>query len=100
MVAPSPSSEQRPGVTADPTSRRRSTLILALIALAGLTYVAGLNVLPLTDPDEVFYAQTTREMLQHGSLLTPLMFGQPQCENCLLYTSDAADEEDSVDLGG
>ena len=22
------------------------------------------------------------------------------CNNCLLYTSDAADEEDSVDLGG
>ena len=22
------------------------------------------------------------------------------CESCLLYTSDAADEEDSVDLGG
>eukprot|EP00658_Telonema_sp_P-2_P036948 TRINITY_DN26627_c0_g1_i1.p1 TRINITY_DN26627_c0_g1~~TRINITY_DN26627_c0_g1_i1.p1 ORF type:complete len:138 (-),score=17.24 TRINITY_DN26627_c0_g1_i1:32-445(-) len=27
--------------------------------------------------------------------------GQPACDkNCLLYTSDAADEEDSVDLGG
>ena len=25
---------------------------------------------------------------------------QGQCEFCLLYTSDAADEEDSVDLGG
>src|SRR5674536_387826 len=23
-----------------------------------------------------------------------------QCQGCLLYTSDAADEEDSVDLGG
>ena len=22
------------------------------------------------------------------------------CDTCLLYTSDAADEEDSVDLGG
>ena len=22
------------------------------------------------------------------------------CQSCLLYTSDAADEEDSVDLGG
>ena len=25
---------------------------------------------------------------------------QCQCSTCLLYTSDAADEEDSVDLGG
>src|SRR5664279_6188367 len=24
----------------------------------------------------------------------------PACKGCLLYTSDAADEEDSVDLGG
>jgi 4-amino-4-deoxy-L-arabinose transferase-like glycosyltransferase len=60
--------------------RRRSTLLLAVIALAGLAYLAGLNALPLTDPDEVFYAQTAREMLQHGSVLTPLMFGQPQFE--------------------
>ncbi len=37
-------------------------------------------MLPLTDPDEVFYAQTAREMLQHHSLLTPLMFGHPQFE--------------------
>ena len=28
-----------------------------------------------------------------------LIFPQPPCA-CLLYTSDAADEEDSVDLGG
>src|SRR5664280_2821188 len=26
--------------------------------------------------------------------------GFDQCQVCLLYTSDAADEEDSVDLGG
>src|SRR5664279_6468676 len=26
--------------------------------------------------------------------------GAADCRNCLLYTSDAADEEDSVDLGG
>ena len=28
------------------------------------------------------------------------MEGDPQCANCLLYTSDAADERSSVDLGG
>eukprot|EP00656_Telonema_subtile_P014348 TRINITY_DN1733_c0_g1_i8.p1 TRINITY_DN1733_c0_g1~~TRINITY_DN1733_c0_g1_i8.p1 ORF type:complete len:100 (-),score=16.96 TRINITY_DN1733_c0_g1_i8:33-332(-) len=38
---------------------------------------------------------------QHGFGL----YARPECvepwyNNCLLYTSDAADEEDSVDLGG
>src|SRR5664279_6599960 len=28
------------------------------------------------------------------------IFLVPRCNCCLLYTSDAADEEDSVDLGG
>ena len=28
------------------------------------------------------------------------MFGPVQCGGCLLYTSDAADERSSVDLGG
>ncbi len=72
--------EPRAGEHSPPSPPRRSALFLALIALAGVTYLAGLNVLPLTDPDEVFYAQTAREMLQHKSLLTPLMFGQPQFE--------------------
>ena len=80
MLAPSTSPETRGGLTAAPAPRRRSTLILALVVLAGVTYVAGLNVLPLTDPDEVFYAQTAREMLRDHSPLTPLMFGEPQFE--------------------
>ena len=29
-----------------------------------------------------------------------LLHGQPDDETCLLYTSDAADERSSVDLGG
>jgi 4-amino-4-deoxy-L-arabinose transferase-like glycosyltransferase len=59
---------------------RRPTVFLALVALAGITYLAGLNALPLSDPDEVFYAQTAREMLEHRSVLTPLLFGHPQFE--------------------
>jgi 4-amino-4-deoxy-L-arabinose transferase-like glycosyltransferase len=39
-----------------------------------------MNALPLMDTDEVFYAQTAREMLDNGSLLTPLLFGQPNFE--------------------
>lgn len=53
-----------------------------LVALAATTLVLGLTLgaLPLTDPDEVFYAQTAREMRAASSLLTPLLFGQPQFE--------------------
>ncbi|GAB5803500.1 hypothetical protein JMUB7513_28000 [Staphylococcus aureus] len=29
-----------------------------------------------------------------------VIVNMPEGEDCLLYTSDAADEEDSVDLGG
>src|SRR5665648_1147718 len=33
-------------------------------------------------------------------VLAKILFTFPLPSNCLLYTSDAADEEDSVDLGG
>src|SRR5664279_1340940 len=37
----------------------------------------------------------------HGGCLRPLGHASAaECRACLLYTSDAADEEDSVDLGG
>ena len=32
--------------------------------------------------------------------MTPILNSAPTANTCLLYTSDAADEEDSVDLGG
>ena len=36
-----------------------------------------------------------------GNINSPIMLiGEAPGEACLLYTSDAADEEDSVDLGG
>ena len=38
-------------------------------------------------------------MVKIGVIFMP--FSNPTCHfSCLLYTSDAADEEDSVDLGG
>ena len=39
----------------------------------------------LTDPDEVFYAETAREMLARGEFLTPFIFGEPQFEKPPLY---------------
>jgi 4-amino-4-deoxy-L-arabinose transferase-like glycosyltransferase len=62
-----------------PRSHRLGTY-RALIALAVVVLSFGVGAFPLTDPDEVFYAQTAREMLAHESPLTPLLFGQPQFE--------------------
>ena len=78
MAEPLPASDGDPALPS--ALPRRPTVFLALVALAGIAYLAGLNALPLSDPDEVFYAQTAREMLQHKSLLTPLLFGHPQFE--------------------
>ena len=44
--------------------------------------------------------QSFDKMLQCQSQLILRYMGESQYLICLLYTSDAADEEDSVDLGG
>ena len=78
MLEPVPTCTPEPA--AAPALPPRPAIFLALVALAGVVYFAGLNAFPLSDPDEVFYAQTAREMLERHSVLTPLMFGQPQFE--------------------
>jgi 4-amino-4-deoxy-L-arabinose transferase-like glycosyltransferase len=40
----------------------------------------GNGALSLTNPDEVFYAQTAKEMMHQKSWMTPYLFGQPQFE--------------------
>ncbi|MFI5142546.1 MAG: glycosyltransferase family 39 protein [Thermoanaerobaculales bacterium] len=66
--------------TLAPQRSHRFGLYLGLIALAVVVLSFGVGAFPLTDPDEVFYAQTAREMLAQKSLLTPLLFGHPQFE--------------------
>ncbi len=61
-------------------SSHRPAIYLALLALTAVVIFAGMHALPLTDPDEVFYAGTAREMLESGSVLTPVLFGQPNFE--------------------
>jgi len=51
-----------------------------LVALSLACFVVGNGLVSLTYPDEVFYAQTATEMLEHNSWLTPLLFDQPQFE--------------------
>lgn len=44
-----------------------------------------LGSLGLIDPDEPFYAQTTREMVQTNDWITPQIFGAPQFEKPILF---------------
>lgn len=60
-------------------------LIGVLIALSAFLFFIGLGAMPLTDPDEVFYAQTAREMLDKNEYLTPYIFDEPQFEKPPLY---------------
>ena len=60
--------------------------ILVLLVLAYVFFILGNGILSLTNPDEVFYTQTAKEMVQQRSWLTPYLFGAPQFEKpVLLY---------------
>ena len=62
-----------------------SLLIAILILFSASLFIVGLDKMPLTDPDEVFYAETAKEMLNRGEFLTPRIFGKPQFEKPPLY---------------
>ncbi|MDD4908404.1 MAG: glycosyltransferase family 39 protein [Candidatus Omnitrophica bacterium] len=62
----------------------RTKHLLILIILSSFVFLIGNNLLSLTNPDEVFYAQTAKEMIHHNSWMTPYMFGQPQFEKPIL----------------
>lgn len=65
---------------------RKDILYLsALLFLACALFGFKLGACGLLDPDEPFYALTAKEMLQHHSWLTPVLFGQPQFEKPILF---------------
>jgi 4-amino-4-deoxy-L-arabinose transferase-like glycosyltransferase len=45
----------------------------------------GNGMISLTHPDEVFYAQSAKEMLEHGSWMTPYIFDAPHFEKPILF---------------
>ncbi len=64
---------------------QRSLAAIVFLLVAAL-YLGALTPIALTDPDEVFYSQTAREMIDQHTLLTPVLFGHPQFEKPpLLY---------------
>ncbi|MDE2028341.1 MAG: glycosyltransferase family 39 protein, partial [Candidatus Omnitrophica bacterium] len=56
--------------------KRLAILFLVSCAL----FLAGNNLVSITDPDEAFYSLTAHEMVAHHEWMTPLIFGQPQFE--------------------
>ncbi len=57
-----------------------------LLAGSGiLFFILGNNLLSLTNPDEVFYALSVKEMMQHGTWLVPYIFNQPHFEKPILF---------------
>src|SRR5438093_9300372 len=58
---------------------------VVFVLIVGVLYCGALNRLSLTDPDEVFYSQTAKEMMQQRSYVTPIIFGHPQYEKPPLF---------------
>ena len=55
-----------------------------LVILCAYLFFFKLGGMALTDPDETFYAQTAKEMLNRGDWTTPYLFGKPQFEKPIL----------------
>ncbi|NBV39300.1 MAG: glycosyltransferase family 39 protein, partial [Verrucomicrobia bacterium] len=64
-------------------STRWQAIVLSLLVFFLFWWRIG--NLPLIDPDEPFYALTTREMIESGDWVTPRIFGEPQFEKPILF---------------
>ncbi|OGX06964.1 MAG: hypothetical protein A2Z88_04130 [Omnitrophica WOR_2 bacterium GWA2_47_8] len=60
-------------------------LICILAVLSYFFLMFGNGIISLTHPDEVFYAQSAKEMLQHNNWLTPMIFDKPQFEKPVFF---------------
>jgi 4-amino-4-deoxy-L-arabinose transferase-like glycosyltransferase len=58
---------------------------LTLLAICSVMFWWRLGHLPLIDPDEPFYAQTTTEMVKGNEWLTPMIFGERQFEKPIMF---------------
>lgn len=58
--------------------------ILVLLGLSYVFFMLGNGTISLTNPDEVFYVQTAKEMAKHNTWMTPYLFSAPQFEKPIL----------------
>lgn len=54
--------------------------IWILIGLSYVFFIFGNGIVNLTSPDEVFYAQTAKEMIHHKTWMVPYLFDAPNFE--------------------
>lgn len=72
---------ETPGSIANTVHR----ITLPLLLLAALTFFAGLGRGAITDSDEAFYAESSREMVASGDWVTPYYNYQPRFQKPILY---------------
>jgi 4-amino-4-deoxy-L-arabinose transferase-like glycosyltransferase len=60
-------------------------ITLPLLLLAALTFFAGLGRGAITDSDEAFYAESSREMVTSGDWITPYYNYEPRFQKPVLY---------------
>ncbi len=68
-----------------PDMSRHTPWVILLILISFLFLMFGNNLVSLTHPDEVFYAQTAKEMIEHDSWLVPYIFDEPQFEKPIFF---------------
>jgi 4-amino-4-deoxy-L-arabinose transferase-like glycosyltransferase len=66
------------------SSKNSARTIFLFVVLSYIFFFLGNGLLGLTHPDEVFYTQTAKEMLQHHSWLVPYLFDGPNFEKPIL----------------
>jgi 4-amino-4-deoxy-L-arabinose transferase-like glycosyltransferase len=69
----------------DRIARKGLLSVPFLVLLCAWLFTFDLGRLPLTDPDETFYAETAKEMVSKGEWVTPTLFGKPQFEKPILF---------------
>jgi len=62
-------------------------LLLILIAISYVLLLFGNNMVSLTHPDEVFYTESAKDMVNNGKWFTPMIFHAPQFEKPFLFYS-------------
>lgn len=65
-------------------TERPALAMSALLVLCAFLFFFRLGGMALTDPDETFYAQTAKEMLNKGEWHTPYLYGEPQFEKPIM----------------
>jgi 4-amino-4-deoxy-L-arabinose transferase-like glycosyltransferase len=60
-------------------------LLLSVLGALSLCYVVNLGYLPLWDPDEPYYVESAREMVERGDLITPFFNYEPRLNKPVFF---------------